>query len=103
MRCSDKVDTTRIDDDQLCPLPQPFLKPRAEDRMAIGRVGANDDDHIGLLDTVEILRAGRSAERLSEAVAGWRMAHAGAGVDIVVAETCAHQFLDEKGFLICTA
>ena len=46
-------------------LAQPLLHARGEHRMAVGRIGADHHDHVGLLDRVEILRAGRRAERLS--------------------------------------
>ena len=54
--------------------------------MTVGRVGADDHDDVGLLDAVEILRAGGRAECRLQAIAGRRMADAGASVDIVVAE-----------------
>src|SRR5205814_2095212 len=54
-------------------------------------------------DAVEILGAGRGTERGLEAVAGRRMADPGAGIDIVVAEAGADQFLDEEGLLIGAA
>ncbi len=71
--------------------------------MAVGRIGADHQDDVGLLDGIEILRPRRSAERGLEAVAGRRMADAGAGVDVVVAEDVAHQLLDEIGFFIRAA
>ena len=52
-------------------------------------------DHVGLVDRVEILRAGRGAEGLAEAIAGRRMADPGAGIDVVVAEDGADQLLDQ--------
>jgi hypothetical protein len=48
----------------LAPCAQPLLQPRGEDRVAVGRVGADHDDHVGVLDGIEILRAGRGAEGL---------------------------------------
>ena len=55
------------------------------------------------VDRVEILRAGRGAVGLAEAVAGRRMADARAGVDVVVEEALAHQLLDEIGLLVGAA
>jgi hypothetical protein len=49
---------------------------------------------------VEILGAGWRAEGGLEAIAGGRMANAGAGIDVVIAERGAHQLLDEIGFLV---
>jgi hypothetical protein len=58
---------------------------------------------VGVLDRVEILRAGRGAEGLAEAVAGRRMADAGAGIDIVVAEAGADQLLHQIGLFVGAA
>src|SRR5208283_4405596 len=82
---------------------QPRLHARAEDRMCIGRIGADHDDDVGLVDGVEILRAGRGAEGLVQAIARGRMAHARASVGVVVAEARAGQLLDEKALLIRAA
>ena len=100
---ADHVDPPGIDDDQFRALAQPALHPAGEDRMAVRRVGADHDHHVGLLDRVEILGAGRGAEGGLQAVAGRRMADAGAGIDIVVAEAGADQFLDEEGLLVGAA
>src|SRR6185437_14544327 len=53
-----------------------------------------------MLDRVEILRSSRRAERVGKSIAGRRMADAGAGIHVVVAETATHQFLDQEGFLV---
>ena len=55
------------------------------------------------VDRLEVLRAGRGAERRHQAVAGRRVADAGAGIDVVVAEGGAHQLLDEVGLLVGAA
>ena len=86
MRRAHEVDAARIDDDQLGALAQPLLHARGEHRVAVGRVGADDHDHVGMLDRVEILGAGRGAEGGLEAIAGRRVADPRAGIDIVVAE-----------------
>ena len=98
-----QVDAARIDHDQLRALAQALLHARGEDRMGVGRIGADHQDDISLLDRVEILRAGRGAERLAQAEAGRRMADAGAGIDVVVAEAAADQLLDEIGLLVGAA
>ena len=65
--CGDahEVDPARVDDDQLGALAQPLLHPRGEDRVAVGRVGADHHHHVAILDGVEVLGAGRGAEGLS--------------------------------------
>jgi hypothetical protein len=97
-----QVDAARVDHDQLRALPQPLLQPRGEDRVAVGRVRA-DDDQTTSGDAVEILRAGGGAEGLAKAVAGGRMADPCAGVGVVVAEHRAGQFLHEEGLLVGAA
>ena len=67
--------------------------------MTVGRVGADDDDHVRLHDRIERLRAGGFADRVLQAIAGRRMADARAGVDVVVAEGGAHELLDEERLL----
>ena len=64
MRASDEIDAARIDDDELRARAQALLQARGEDRMRVGRIGADDDDDVGLVDRLEILRAGRGAEGL---------------------------------------
>ena len=54
--------------------------------MRIGRVRADQQDHVGALDGLEILGTGGGTERLFQAIAGGRMADSGAGIDIVLAE-----------------
>ena len=100
VRHADEIDLARVDDDQLRTLAQAPLHARGEHRMAVGRVGADHQDHVAFVDRIEILRAGRGAERRPQAVAGRRVADAGAGVDIVVAERGADQLLDDEHFLV---
>ena len=103
MRALHEVDLPRIDDDEPRSCAQPLLEARGEDGVRVGRIGADDDDHVGLVDRPEILRAGRCAEGARQAEAGRRVADAGAGVDVVVAEAHAHEFLHEEHFLVGAA
>ena len=103
MRGADEVDPARVGDDQPGALAQPLLHARGEHRVAVGRVGADDQDDVGMLDRVEILRAGGGAIRGLQAVAGRRVADAGAGVDIVGAQSGSHQFLHQERFLVGAA
>ena len=103
MRRFDEIDLARIDDDQPRAFAEPLLHARGEDRMRVGRVGADDDDHVGLLDRHEILRAGGGAEGRLQPVACRGMANPRAGIDVVVLEGSAHQLLDEIGLLVGAA
>ena len=100
---TDEIDAARIGDDQLRAGAQPLLHARGKDRVSVGGVGADQQDHVGLFDRGKILGAGRGAEGLLQAVAGGRMADAGAGVDVVVAEGGADHFLDDVDFFIGAA
>ncbi len=71
--------------------------------MSVGRVGADDHDHVGLFDRVEILRAGRGAVGGLQAIAGRRMADARARIDIIIAERGADQLLHQEGLFIGAA
>ena len=100
MRRAHKVDAARIDDDQLGAFAQALLHARSEHGVGVGRVGADDQDHIGLVDALEVLRAGGFAERLLQAIAGRRVADAGAGVDVIVVEGGADHALHDVDFLV---
>ena len=99
----DQIDAARIDDDQLRALAQAPLHARREHRVAIGRVGADHDDDIRSGHRLEILRAGGGAEGARQAIAGGRMADAGAGVDVVVLEGGADHLLHHEDFLVGAA
>ena len=60
--------------------------------MRIGRIAPMIEYDVGLVDRIEILRAGRGAEGLVEAIAGRRVADARAGVDVIVAEAARTSF-----------
>ena len=97
---TDEIDAAGIDDDQFCTLAQPLLQARTEYRVTVGRIGADHQHHVGLLDGVEVLRPCRRPEGLAEAVAGRGVADAGTGIDVIVAESGTDKLLDEKGFLV---
>src|SRR5713101_7603877 len=71
--------------------------------MPFGRVRADHHDDVGFVHRVEVLGAGRSSERGLETIAGRRMTHARAGIDVVVAEGRAHQLLDEISLFVGAA
>src|SRR5690606_34724527 len=100
---ADEVDPARVDHDQLGALAQAALHAAGEDRVGVGRVGADHHHHVGVHDRIEVLRAGAGAERGLQAVAGRRVADARAGIDVVGAEAGADQLLHEEGFLVGAA
>ena len=100
VRAADEVDAARVGHDEPGPLAQPPLHPRGEDRVRVGRVGADQQDHVGLVDRLEVLGAGGGAEGLLEAVARGGVAHPRAGVDVVVAERRPDHLLDDVDLLV---
>ncbi len=98
-----EVDGTRVGDDQLRAFTQPSLHARREHRMAIGRVGADDENHVALHHRIERLGARGFAERVLQAIPGGGVADAGAGVDVVRAEGRAHELLHQERFLVGAA
>ena len=99
MRRAHKVDASRIDDDDLCTLANRLLHLRGEDGVPVGRVGANQQDYVGLFNAVEGLRTRGGAECLLQAVTGRRVADARAGIDIVIVEAGADELLYDVDFL----
>ena len=71
--------------------------------MPVCWIGADHQDDIAEIDRGEILRARGRPQSGHQAVAGRRMAHSGAGIDVVVAERRAHQLLHEIGVFIGAA
>ena len=103
VRAAHEVDATRVGHDQLGALAQPPLHARGEDGVRVGRVGADQQDHVGLVDRLEVLGAGGGAEGLLEAVARRGVAHPRTGVDVVVAERRPDQLLDDVDLLVGAA
>src|SRR5690606_35955123 len=82
---------------------QAALHTAAENRVGVGRIGADHHDHVGIHDRIEVLGASAGAEGLRQAIAGWAVAHAGAGIGVVRAEAGADQLLNEERFLVRAA
>ena len=98
-----EIDASGIGHDEMRPFAQAALHLRGEHGMAVSRIRADHEDHVGLHHRIEILGSRRFAHGLAQAVAGRRVANPGAGVDVVVAEPGAHEFLHEIGFLVRAA
>src|SRR5262249_26501904 len=93
----------RINHDQLSAFTQALLHTTSEHRVAVGRIGADHHQDVGVLDGVEVLSAGGGAERGLEAVTRRRVAHARASVDVVHAKAGPDQLLHQEGFLVGAA
>ena len=100
MRRFDEIDPARIGDDELGAVADRLLHARAEHRVGVRRVGADEQQHVGLIDGLEVLRAGRGAEGARQAITRRRVADAGTGVDVVVLEGGADHFLHHEDFLV---
>ena len=57
MRTFHQISAARVDDDQFGTLAQTLLQTAGKDRVAVGRIGANDDHDIGLFNRIKILCA----------------------------------------------
>src|SRR5215469_13352078 len=93
----------RVNHDQLRALADTLLHARGKYRVRRRRIGADHDDDVALFDRVKILRTGRGAEGLTEAVAGGRVTDARTGIDVIIAKTGADQLLNEERLLVGTA
>ena len=93
----------RIDDDQPGPFLEPALHLRSEHGVCDGRVGADDHDDVGLQDRVECLGTRRFAQGGFQSVSGRGVAHPGAGIHVVVAESGADHLLHQVGLLVGAA
>ena len=71
--------------------------------MAVGRVRADHENDVRVHHRIEVLRARRLTQRVLEPIPRGRMANARARVDVVVAETRAHELLYEIGLLVRAA
>ena len=69
VRLPHQIDAARIDDDQPRSLPQAPLHARGEHRVGVGRIGTDDHHHVGGVHGIEVLRAGRFAQRGLQTVA----------------------------------
>ncbi len=76
-----------VDDDQLgAGLLDPVHHPQEQDRVAVGHVGADDEEHVGVVEVA--VRAGRPVRAQRQLVAAARARHAqpGVGLDLVGAD-----------------
>ena len=95
-----QLDPPRVDRHEPQPAQRGLLDPRADDRMALRRVRADDDRRARRLDVVE--RAGRPgvSERGAQRIRGRRVADARAVVDVVRADRGTHQSLHRPAVLV---
>jgi hypothetical protein len=77
-----------------------LLEIGGRDGMVLGRVGADDDDDVGILDRGERRGDGARADGLHQRGDGRGMAQPGAVVDIVAVEAGAHELLEQIGLLV---
>ena len=96
-----QIDPTWINDDQLCTFAQTFFQTRCKHRVAVSRIGPNDDHDISMFNAVKVLRSRRRTKGLPQTVTRRRMAYAGTGICVVVAKNRAGQFLHKIGLFVC--
>ena len=102
-RRANQINRSRIGNDQLRALAQTLLHPRGKHRMTVGGIGADDHDHVGLIDGIELLRSRRCSECRLQAIARRGMADPRARIDVVVVENSAHELLHDECFFVRAA
>ena len=85
----------RIHDHELGAALGGLLEEGGGDRMVLGRIGADDDDHVGILHFVEGRRHRRGADAFEQGRDRRGMAKPRAVIDIVGAEADAHELLEQ--------
>ena len=84
----------------LVPLLHGVLDPARRDRVVHARVGADDDDDLGLGDVHHRVRDRARADALEQRDHARRVAQARAVVDVVAAKAGSHQLLEQVGLLV---
>ena len=95
-----QLDPARVDRDEPQAAQRRLLDARADDRVALGRVGADEDRRARVLDVVEAAGRARQAERLAQRPRGGGVADARAVVDVVRADRGAHEPLHDVAVLV---
>ena len=90
----------RVHDDELGAALGRLLEEGGGHRMVLGRIGTDDDDDVGILALVEGGGDGGRADRLQQGGDRGGVAEPGAVIDIVGAETGAHELLEQVGLLV---
>ena len=84
----------------LVPLRHGVLDPGGRDRVVHGRVGADDDHHLGLGHVHHRVGHRARADAFEQGRHRRGVAQARAMVDVVAAEAGAHQLLEQVGFFV---
>ena len=90
----------RVHDDQRLAALGRLLEVGRGDRMVLGRIGADHDDHLGVLDRGERRGDRARADVLEQRCHGAGVAQPRAVIDVVRAEAGADQLLDQIGLLV---
>ena len=90
----------RVHHDQLGAALGRLLEEGRGDRVVLGRVGADDDDHVGVGRGDERRRDGARADPLHQRRDRRGVAEPRAVVDVVAAEAGAHQLLEQVRLLV---
>jgi len=95
-----QIAAPRVGVDQLGAALGGVLHPGRRHRVVRGRVGADQEDHLGVLDVVHLVRHRARADALEQRHHRRGMAKARAMVDVVLAEAGAHQLLEQVGLFV---
>src|SRR5512132_252877 len=89
-----------INNDQPGALPNQPLQPCTDDGMCLCGIGANQQNAVGPVEVVKGVRAAGQPESGDEARRRWRVTQPGAVVDVVGADDCPHQLLQQIVLLV---
>src|SRR3974390_3471141 len=90
----------RIHHDQLGAALRRLLEIGGGNRVVLGRVGADDDNNVGILHLVEAGRHGSRSDAFEQSCDRRGMTESCAVIDIVGAESGTHELLEEISFLV---
>ncbi len=89
-----------VDDDELRAALRRLFEIGGGNGMVLGRIGADDNDHVGVLDLVECRGHRAGADALDQGRDRRSVAEPRAVIDIIVVEARADQFLEQIGLFV---
>ncbi len=99
-RMAREIGAARIDDDQLGAFLRRVLDPGRRDRVIRRRVGADQEDHLGLHHIADLIRHRSRADAFEQRHDRGGVAQPRAVIHVVRAESGAHQLLEQIRLLV---
>ena len=102
MRMPSKIGAPRINNNQGRVGASGILHKRCRNRMVVGRVGTNDDDHLGIRNVLHLIRHRTRPNPLKQRRDRRRMTQASTVIDIIGTKSGTYQLLEKIGLFIAT-